>query len=132
MEAARYKRLREIVLAAGELSGDARDAYVSEACGEDAELRREVEAVLAAHPDVALAAVIAVPDRLFDEVGVAFVLPAPDAAPLEDDLKAHCRRHLANYKIPKRFRVRRDLPLLPIGKLDKKALKAWALEQDGS
>ena len=93
---------------------------------------REVEAVLEAHPDVALAAVIGVPDRLFDEVGVAFVLPAPDAAPLEDELKAHCRRHLANYKIPKRFHVRRDLPLLPIGKLDKKALKASALEQDGS
>ena len=92
---------------------------------------REVEAVLEAHPDVALAAIIGVPDRLFDEVGVAFVLPASDAAPLEDELKAHCRRHLANYKIPKRFHIRRDLPLLPIGKLDKKALKAWALEQVG-
>jgi len=46
VEEARYKRLREIALEAGELSGDERDVFVSQACAGDAGLRREVEAVL--------------------------------------------------------------------------------------
>ena len=44
-------------------------------------------------------------------------------------LEAHARTRLANYKIPKRFVLCADLPLLPIGKVDKIALKAKAREQ---
>jgi acyl-CoA synthetase (AMP-forming)/AMP-acid ligase II len=35
-------------------------------------------------------------------------------------LEGTCRAHLANYKIPKRFVIETELPLLPIGKLDKR------------
>ncbi len=85
---------------------------------------REVEIVLEAHPAVALAAVVAVPDPLWQEVGVAFVaLRTPATC---EELEAHCRARLANYKVPKRFVIEADLPLLPIGKVDKRALKARA------
>jgi acyl-CoA synthetase (AMP-forming)/AMP-acid ligase II len=85
---------------------------------------REVEQVLELHPAVHLAAVVAVPDRVYGEVGEAWILAdgeVDDAA-----LDAHCRQHLANYKVPKSFRVRAELPMLPIGKIDKVALRRSA------
>lgn len=85
---------------------------------------REVEDVLEAHPEVSLAAVVSISDPLWAEVGVAYVIGA--AGLTIEALEAHCRERLANYKIPKRFVLRRDLPLLPIGKVDKIALKGQA------
>ncbi|WP_269714875.1 hypothetical protein [Caulobacter sp. NIBR2454] len=46
-------------------------------------------------------------------------------------LLAACRQRLANYKIPKRLHVLDALPLLPIGKVDKQALKQWVIETEG-
>lgn len=85
---------------------------------------REIEAALERHPLVAAAAVVPAPDPLWHEVGIAYVsVHAPvDAMTLE----AHCRASLANYKIPKRIVIENDLPLLPIGKIDKGALKRRA------
>ncbi|MFN3592075.1 MAG: class I adenylate-forming enzyme family protein, partial [Thermaurantiacus sp.] len=60
----------------------------------------EIEAVLADHPDILEAAVVATPDPVWQEVGVAFVVTARPAAPAA--LDAWCRERLANYKIPKR------------------------------
>jgi acyl-CoA synthetase (AMP-forming)/AMP-acid ligase II len=85
---------------------------------------REVEAALESHPAVSLAAVVSVADPLWDEVGVAYVVAAAPvtAAQLAD----HCRTQLAAYKVPKRILLVGDLPLLPIGKVDKSALRARA------
>ncbi len=82
---------------------------------------REVEVVLESIPGVSLAAVIGVTDPLWQEVGVAFVIA--DETVDADMIIDHCRTRLANYKIPKRVFVRADLPLLPIGKVDKSALR---------
>lgn len=93
---------------------------------------REIEMVLEDHPDVAMAAVVAAPDPLWQEVGVAYVVGHARidagglAADLAADLERHCRARLANYKIPKRFVIEPALPLLPIGKIDKMALKQRA------
>jgi acyl-CoA synthetase (AMP-forming)/AMP-acid ligase II len=86
---------------------------------------REVERALESHPAVALAAVVGVPDPLWQESGVAYVVASP--AVTSEELAAYCRKLLANYKIPKRFVIRAELPLLPIGKVDKRALRAEAL-----
>jgi len=85
---------------------------------------REVEDALETHPAVSLAAVVSVPDPLWAEVGVAYIVPT--GAVTAAQLQAHLRDRLANYKIPKRFVIREALPLLPIGKVDKIALKAEA------
>jgi acyl-CoA synthetase (AMP-forming)/AMP-acid ligase II len=87
---------------------------------------REIEEVLELHPGVAMAAVIGVPDALYQEVGKAYVLPRYGAEPTAAELEIHCRRHLANYKVPKGFVIKTDLPLLPIGKIDKQALRGLA------
>lgn len=87
---------------------------------------REIELVLEAHPDVAMAAVIGVADPLYQEVGHAFVLPHPGRQPSVASLEAHCRGALANYKIPKRFTIEVEFPLLPIGKIDKQSLRRLA------
>jgi len=85
---------------------------------------REVENVLESHEAVEMAAVVAAPDPLWDEVGVAYVVLR--SALSTEELLAYCRDHLANYKIPKTVVMLDRLPLLPIGKVDKVALKERA------
>lgn len=85
---------------------------------------REIETVLEEHAAVDTAAVVGVPDTLWGEVGLAYVLAR---GPVEaETLLAHCRQRLANYKVPKRLYVVDALPLLPIGKVDKVALRQRA------
>lgn len=83
---------------------------------------REVELTLEELPEIALAAVVPVADKLYQQVGHAFVLAAPGQQISETKLIEHCRARLANYKIPKRILVCNALPLLPVGKVDKRAL----------
>ncbi len=90
---------------------------------------REIEAVLETHPAVAAAAVVPIPDPTWQEVGVAYVI-APGKTHTEE-LLAYCRERLANYKVPKRIYIVDDLPLLPIGKVDKLALRRWAQGDSG-
>ena len=70
----------------------------------------------------AAAAVVSVPDPVYTEVGVAFVVGSAAA----EELDAHCREHLARYKVPKRIELLPGLPLLSAGKVDKAALKEEA------
>ena len=84
----------------------------------------EVENVLAAHPGVALAAGIGIPDDVLREVGLYFVVPRdPDAPPAAAELTAWCRERLADYKVPRRIEVRGELPTTPAGKLAKAQLR---------
>ena len=84
---------------------------------------REIESVLEAHPTVRQVAVIAVPDDIYTEVGRAYLVLKPGHQPNEDDFREYCRKHLANFKIPKTFQMQTALPLLPNGKVDKQALQ---------
>jgi acyl-CoA synthetase (AMP-forming)/AMP-acid ligase II len=89
----------------------------------------EVEGVLVEHPSVSRAAVVGVPEPVLGEVGVAFVVPAPDAAaPTLDGLRAWCRDRLADYKAPDRLELVDDLPLTSMLKIDKRALAARTTE----
>ena len=57
--------------------------------------------------------------------GIAAFLLVPSGRQIpEQELLAHCRSQLANYKIPKQFTMATVFPLLPIGKIDKQALRA--------
>jgi len=84
---------------------------------------REVEIAIEEHPDTGLVAVLGVPDKVFSEVGYAFVEARSGTALNEAGLDAWCRERLANYKVPKTFDIRAELPRLPIGKIDKQTLK---------
>lgn len=75
----------------------------------------EVEEVLALHPAVSEASVIAAPDDRLGEVPVAFCVTS---APVSDDeLVALCRDHLTPYKVPVAFHAVSGLPRNEIGKV---------------
>jgi len=70
----------------------------------------EIEAVLAAHPDVLEAAAIGVPSELGEEDIVAYVAPRPGKSLDEEALRAFARERLADHKVPSRIHVRAALP----------------------
>ncbi|HTJ47373.1 MAG TPA: AMP-binding protein [Kofleriaceae bacterium] len=75
----------------------------------------EVEAVLAAHPQIAEVAVIGVADERWGEVGLAAIVAR---APLgADELDAWTRARLARYKVPRHWRFVPTLPRTPTGKI---------------
>ncbi|WP_020666744.1 class I adenylate-forming enzyme family protein [Amycolatopsis nigrescens] len=87
----------------------------------------EVENVLTAHPAVAMAAGIGVPDPVLGEIGRYYVVPKPGVdAPGEAELIEFCRARLADYKAPRQIRFAEELPLTPAGKIAKAALRASA------
>ena len=85
---------------------------------------REIEDVLFAHPGVAEAAVVGVPDHRWGEVVAAFIRPAPECpAPAPDELRAYCRERLAPYKTPQHWVFVDGFPLTPSGKVQKFKLR---------
>lgn len=82
----------------------------------------EVEKALAAHPDVAEAAVLGVDDEQYGQRLAAFVVLADDASATPELLKAYVRDHLANYKVPRTITLLDELPRNAIGKLVRRTL----------
>jgi fatty-acyl-CoA synthase len=89
---------------------------------------REVEMVIESHPCIQSCAVVGAPHPLFQEVGVAFVVAKPGTALLAEELEAFLRDRLANFRVPKKIVALEELPTLPIGKIDKSALRVLALD----
>jgi long-chain acyl-CoA synthetase len=85
---------------------------------------REVENVLEAHPAVAEAAVVGLPDPVKGEEPVAFVVRRPGVSPAAPDLLRYLRERLAPFKVPKRITFLDALPRNATGKVLKQALKA--------
>jgi fatty-acyl-CoA synthase len=83
----------------------------------------QVEKVLYAHPSIAQAAVIGVPDRKWGESGCAFVVLQPGATLGEKELMDYCKEALASYQCPKFVVFRDELPVGHSGKIDKQALR---------
>lgn len=84
----------------------------------------EIEQALMSHPAVAGAICAGVADPKWGQVPVALVVFRAGQSVSEDDLKAHCRDCLADYKVPKQMRVVSQLPLTGAGKLDRSAVVA--------
>jgi len=83
---------------------------------------REIDEVLYQHPAIAAAATIGVPDQLYGEEVAAFIVLKEGHQATEDDLIAHCKSELADYKCPKTIRIVKDIPKGPTGKLLKREL----------
>ncbi len=83
---------------------------------------RDVEEALLEHPAIAEACVVGRPDPRHGEEVVAFVALSGEATP--DELVAFGKERLGGYKYPREVHVVSSLPLTPIGKVDRKAVRA--------
>ncbi|RKJ97325.1 AMP-binding protein [Alicycliphilus denitrificans] len=87
----------------------------------------QVETVLMKHPAVADVAVFGMPDAHWGEQVAAAVRLHPDAAPCTaEQLRQHCRQHIAPHKAPQHWFVCDAFPLTGSGKVQKFRLKALA------
>jgi len=79
----------------------------------------EIEAELVSHSAVSDAAVVAVPDETWGEVGVAFIVGTAG----KDELERYLAQRIARYKIPRTFVFLDALPRTPYGKVVKDELR---------
>ncbi|WP_203362042.1 long-chain fatty acid--CoA ligase [Bacillus sp. REN10] len=83
----------------------------------------EVEQCLLQFPCIEEVAVIGLPDEMWGEKMVAFLVTVnQQPVPLED-IQKHCEQALAKYKIPKQFLFIEELPKTHVGKIDKQMLE---------
>ena len=90
---------------------------------------RDVEEALREHPAVATACVLGRPDHVHGEEVVAFVTVRGDVG--GEELVAFGRERLGGYKYPREIHVLDELPLTPVGKADRKALRERLAAQEG-
>ncbi|MFS8978148.1 long-chain fatty acid--CoA ligase [Cupriavidus necator] len=84
----------------------------------------EVENVIGRHPAVASSAVIGVPHEQWGEAVHAVIVLKSGMQASENEIREHCRAHIAGYKCPKTVEFRQSLPLSGAGKILKRDLRA--------
>ena len=90
----------------------------------------EVERVLHDHPAVTQVAVVGIPDEVFGEQVVAFVvLVETDSPDVVTSIAQYAKDHLANYKTPRMIVPIPELPRNPSGKILKRQLREFDLSK---
>jgi fatty-acyl-CoA synthase len=95
----------------------------------------EVEEVLLAHPAVAMAQVVGVPDARLGEVPAAFVTLRADAPASVEELLEWLKPRLANFRMPRHLRIVPDFEAIGMtasGKVQKAKLREHAAELFGA
>ena len=82
----------------------------------------EVEACIALHPDVADVAVVGIPHEDTGEAVRAFVVSRKNLTP--EEIRAHCRQLLVNYKVPTSFSFLTEIPKNSVGKALRRELRS--------
>lgn len=91
---------------------------------------QEVEAVIYEHPAVLEVAVFGVPDERLGERLAAAVMVKPEPPVSADDIQRHVGEHLARFKVPEFVWLQTEqLPRIASGKIDKRGLRAAAVER---
>jgi non-ribosomal peptide synthetase component E (peptide arylation enzyme) len=85
----------------------------------------EVEAIVAHHPSVADAKLVAMPDPIYGEKGCIFVILRPGAKPpsIPELIELFVSRGVAKFKCPERIEIIDEFPVTRVGKFDRAALK---------
>jgi long-chain acyl-CoA synthetase len=90
---------------------------------------KEIDYLLAGHPQIKDAACVGVPDKVLGEEVCAYVIPKDDAEITEQQIFDYCKQHLAEYKVPRYVKIlKNDFPRNAVGKILKKEMKKWGLE----
>lgn len=87
---------------------------------------REVEEAIASHPAVSQVGVAGIPDPQRGEAVKAWVVLKQGQHATADEICAHCRQHLAPYKVPRHVEFRTSLPTTLVGKVLRRELRAEA------
>jgi acyl-CoA synthetase (AMP-forming)/AMP-acid ligase II len=91
----------------------------------------EVERALAGHPGVKQVAVVGRSAAVIGELGVACVVPTDvTVPPTLAELRGHAGGELADYKAPDELLIVDDLPLTPMLKPDRAALRELIIQRD--
>ncbi|MGV9711043.1 class I adenylate-forming enzyme family protein [Gordonia sp. NPDC003424] len=101
-----------------EVTGRSKELYKS---GGELVMPKEVEDLVARMDAVSQAFAIGVMDDRWGEIGCLVIVPAPGEKISEEAILAHCKQHLARFKVPKRvvFLDPDQLPTTPTGKIQK-------------
>ena len=84
----------------------------------------EVEAVLSQHADVAEVVIVPRLDPIMGEIGVAVLVPRdPLHPPTLEALRSFAGEQIAPFKLPSELLIRDSLPLTPMEKIDRKAIR---------
>jgi len=83
----------------------------------------ELENEIIAHPDVAEAAVVGIPDEKWDERPLAYVVRRANSQVTPDELRAHLEGKVAKWWIPETWAFIDEIPKTSVGKFDKKKLR---------
>jgi long-chain acyl-CoA synthetase len=83
----------------------------------------EIEDVIAHMEDVLEVACIGVPDEKSGEAVKVFVVCKPGTNLTADDIRAHCKKELTGYKVPKHVEFRDELPKSNVGKILRRELR---------
>ncbi|GLH78449.1 acyl-CoA synthetase [Bradyrhizobium sp. SSBR45G] len=108
------------------VTGRAKDVIIRGAHNIDPGL---IEDALLQHPAVAIAAAIGRPDAYAGELPVAYVTLRPGTGVDPDELRRFVARHLEPAAQPKAVAVLTEMPLTPIGKIYKPALRLLATRE---
>lgn len=92
---------------------------------------KEIEDILQLHEAVNEASVIGIPKRDSDETVIAYVILNEGTEVSEKELITYCRKHLAQYKIPKEIIFTKELPKNTLGKVLKTTLREKASRRCG-
>jgi long-chain acyl-CoA synthetase len=87
---------------------------------------REVEEVLYQLPGVKEAVAFGVPDAYRGETVKVVIVPQDGVPVTAEEIKAHCQKELAVYKVPTSIEFRRELPKSLVGKVLRRVLKEEA------
>lgn len=131
------KRFRNGFYYTGDLGTWDKDSYVTLVARKDDMIvsageniyPAQVENVLMEHPDVAEACVVGLPDKLREQVAVAYVVPRDGRLTVKDLIRfINGHQMLAAYKRPKYYRICEKLPHTPTGKLQRSIVREHAAE----
>ena len=89
----------------------------------------EIEEQISRYPGVQLVAVVPVPHKLMGEVGRAYIVPQPSVTLDGDAIREYLKDYLADYKIPRQYIFRDNLPMTTLGKIEKKILRQKVEEE---
>ncbi|MCG8691110.1 MAG: long-chain fatty acid--CoA ligase [Minwuiales bacterium] len=103
-----------------------KDMYIS---GGENVYPAEVENVIYQLPDIAEAAVLGLPDEKWGEVGCVVAVLKPGGELTEREIIAHCGERLARFKQPRSVVFVEALPRNATGKVLKRELKDWLIEE---